>query len=272
MARKLFCQISPLTYALSVAKCRALRHLADLPLSRRFAAERPESLLPVVIYQHNSLIRRTLGNVDMALQENKAVNLSLAAPRVDHILIRPGQIFSLWRLVGNPTARKGYREGLTITLGGPAQGIGGGLCQLSNLINWMVLHSDLTILEHHHHDGVDLFPDFNRQIPFGTGTSILYNYLDYRFQNNTGNTYQLLVRTSDTHLLGELRAEKSLPHKYHIRAEGEGFVREGEAVFRTGTVVRSCVDKATGRLLSSQVIKENHARVLYDCANLTVME
>lgn len=48
-------------------------------------------------------------------------------------------------------------------------------------------------MEHHHHDKVDLFPDFNRQIPFGTGTSIYYNYLDYRFRNDTQALYQLLV-------------------------------------------------------------------------------
>ena len=27
----------------------------------------------------------------------------------------------------------------------------------------------LTITEHHHHDGLDLFPDFGRQIPFEKG-------------------------------------------------------------------------------------------------------
>ena len=44
---------------------------------------------------------------------------------------------------------------------------------------------EITAIEHHHHDALDLFPDYNRQIPFGTGTSIAYNYLDYRFKNTT---------------------------------------------------------------------------------------
>ena len=154
-----------------------------------FAKERKEESLPIVIYRHNSLIRRRLGNVNMQLQENKATNLGFAVKHIDGLVIHPGETFSVWKLIGRTTKRKGYKEGLTIAKGKPSQGIGGGMCQLSNLIHWLVLHSELTITEHHHHDGLDLFPDFGRQIPFGTGTSISYNYIDYRFRNDTQNTY-----------------------------------------------------------------------------------
>ena len=93
------------------------------------------------------------------------MNLSLAAPLVNGILIRPGETFSFWCLVGRTSARRGFREGLTISSGETSKGIGGGMCQFTNLIHWMVLHSELTITEWHHHDGVDLFPDFGRVIP-----------------------------------------------------------------------------------------------------------
>ncbi|MDD0858796.1 hypothetical protein NHF46_15710 [Arthrobacter alpinus] len=39
------------------------------------ATTRDQHDLPVVVYKHNSLIRRKLGNVDLLLQENKAVSL-----------------------------------------------------------------------------------------------------------------------------------------------------------------------------------------------------
>ena len=58
--------------------------------------------------------------------------------------------------------KEGYKEGLTIAKGKPSSGIGGGMCQLSNLIHWMILHTDMEITEHHHHDQIDLFPDFKR--------------------------------------------------------------------------------------------------------------
>jgi len=98
----------------------------------------------------------------MQLQENKATNLALAVKHIDGLLKRPGETFSVWKLIGRTTKGRGYKEGLTIAKGKPSQGIGGGMCQLSNLIHWLVLHSELTITEHHHHDGLDLFPDFGR--------------------------------------------------------------------------------------------------------------
>ena len=272
MRRKLFCEISPWTFRLSVEKCILARKLSDKLKMVRFAQTKSSVPLPIVVYRHNSLIRRKLGNTDLALQENKAVNLSLAAPRVNNILIRPGETFSFWKLVGRDDARHGYMEGLTIAHGRPSRGIGGGLCQFTNLIHWMVMHSDLTIVEHHHHDGLDLFPDYNRQIPFGTGTSIVFNYLDYRFRNDSENTYQILVYTDGEYLRGELRAAEPLRCSYHINVRDEYFSRENGVVYRNGIVERQVIDKTTGNSLRCDIIRRNHARVMYDTSHLVIRE
>ena len=126
--------------------------------------------------------------------------------------------------------------------------------------------------EHHHHDGLDLFPDFNRQIPFGTGTSIVYNYLDYRVKNNTSRTYQLLVWVDGEYLRGELRADQEQPNSYHIYAKDEFFSREDGIVYRNGTVVRDTIDKLTGNHKQSEVIRTNHAKVMYDTSTLTIIQ
>lgn len=273
MPRKLFCEISPFTYRLSMEKEILKRHLMDFIHKIRFARERTTDNLPVVIYRHNSLIRRRLGNVNMQLQENKATNLALAVKNIDGLLIRPGETFSVWKQIGRTTVRKGYKEGLVIAKGAPGQGIGGGLCQLSNLIHWMVLHSDLTIAEHHHHDALDLFPDYGRQIPFGTGTSISYNYIDYRVRNDTKNTYQLRLWVDGEYLRGELRAVDPQPHTFHIHAENEYFSREGDVIYRNGQVFRDTIDANTGNVIESQLIRSNHARVMYECPpNIEIRE
>ena len=142
------------------------------------------------------------------------------------------------------------------------EAVGGGMCQFSNLIHWMVLHAPLTITEQHHHDQFDLFPDFGRQVPFGTGTSIFYNYLDYRFHNDTEQTYQLLVHTTPTHLCGELRTDAPLAVKYHIAAENERFMREDGVVYRCGEVYRTMVDKTTGNVLSRAAAAQPCPRAL----------
>lgn len=264
IGRKLFCEISPLCYEISVTKCCMIRRLQDYFSTEHFCHLHSNKLLSVVIYKHKSLIRRQLGDVDMTLQENKAVNLALAAPKISGVLIRPSEVFSLWHLVGKTSARKGYREGLMIRHGKPDRGIGGGLCQLSNLVHWVVLHTPFEITEHHHHDGVDLFPDFGRQVPFGVGTSISYNYLDYRFKNNTDQTFQLIVYTDEKYLNAELRSEKPLEMKYHIQSRNEFFSREKGMFYRCGEVWRECIEKKTGKIIESRLVKTNHALVMYD--------
>ena len=272
MSRRLFCELCPLTYHISVLKCRLIRRIQDWGSGKIFAKKNAQVDLPVVIYHHNSLIWRRLGNVKMYLQENKAVNLRLAAQNINHILIHPGETFSFWRLVGNPSERKGYREGLTISSGRESSGIGGGMCQFTNLIHWMVLHTPLQVTEYHHHDSVDLFPDYNRQIPFGTGTSILYNYLDYQFYNPTQLTFELVAEVGEEYLCGQIRCDQALDTSYHIKTQGSGFVRKAGVVYRVGSVFQERIDKKTGNILSSSLIRENHARVMYDTSRLPVRD
>ena len=253
-------------------KCILQRKIEDKFQGINFASEFSWERLPYSIYSHKSLIRRKLGNVDMILQENKAHNLSLAVKNVSGILIKPNETFSFCYLTGNLTEKRGYKEGLVISNGVPSKGIGGGMCQFTNLIHWMVLHTPLKITEIHHHDAVDLFPDFNRQIPFGTGTSVMYNYIDYRFQNTTDRTYQIIDYVDNKYLWGEILSDKPQEEKYHIFDENVKFVREKENVFRCGTVKRKLIDQRTGNTVLTEILRENHAKVLYDTSNLKVEE
>lgn len=87
----------------------------------------------------------------MWLQHNKIKNLEIATARLNGIVINPGETFSYWKLIGNPTRRKGYVDGMVLFYGGFKHDIGSGLCQLSNLIYWMTLHTPLEDTERHRH-------------------------------------------------------------------------------------------------------------------------
>jgi vancomycin resistance protein VanW len=270
MARKLFCEINSFTYNISLIKERIKRYLNWFFGGKRYSNKFLSEPLPFVAYQHSSLIMRTLGDVGMRLQNNKAANLKLAAPRINGILIKPGETFSFWKLVGNCTRRKGYMEGLVIKSQKVDRGIGGGMCQFTNLIHWMVLHSPLDITEHHHHNQIDMFPDFNRQIPFGSGTSICYNHIDYQFTNNTDNIFQILVYTTDAHLVGELRCQKQLDKAYHIVEKNSCFTVEDGVYYRNNEIYRKVIDKSTSSILNEELIVKNHSKVLYDSRYIPV--
>ena len=205
MARKLFCQLSPFA-TVSRWKRRSCCGICGISFPRyALQSTGKRNRCRPSLKGHRSPMLRQLAGVDMQLQYNKETNLRLAGERIHGLIIEPGQTFSFWHTVGRTTARKGYLPGLTIGAGRLGAEIGRGLCQLANLIHWMVLNSPLTVTELHHHTDA-LFPDSGRRVPFGTGTSIFYKNVDYRFRNDTDTPVQLLIWQEGHDLCGELRA------------------------------------------------------------------
>lgn len=82
------------------------RKLKDFFRKTVFAHERTSDSLPVLVYQHKSLIRRQLGNVDMLLQENKATNLALAVTHIHSLLIRANHAKVMYDLPPSVTIRE----------------------------------------------------------------------------------------------------------------------------------------------------------------------
>jgi vancomycin resistance protein VanW len=257
-------QRHPILRRARVEQLRLARKLADGRSGVAFADLQEEARLPLVLFRHASLLRRRLGETDPALQETKIENLRLAVPTIDGLLIRPGETFSFWGRVGAPAARRGYRDGLVLAGGEVHVGTGGGLCQLSNLLYWIVLHSPLTVVEHHHHS-FDPFPDDRRVLPFGSGSGVFYNYVDLRFHNPTSATFQLAVTVAPQHLRGELRGKRRWPLAFHVEERGHRFVGGLDGcVFRENELWRRTVDRRTGETIDVQLITRNRAQVGYE--------
>lgn len=265
MSRRLFCEISPTCYAISMKKEILRRHIKNLFSKDKIARTKSEKELPVIVKGHSSILLRKLSGVDMRLQENKATNIQLACEKINGLVIHPGETFSYWSSIGKPTKRKGYKEGLLIMSNGMSSGIGGGLCQMGNMIHWLVLNSPLEVTELHHHSDA-LFPDERRRVPFGTGTSVCYNSVDYRFKNNQDCDVQLLVWIENGELCGELRSEKAFPCRYKLIEENHHFRKEGEKYYRISQVYREVIDKKSGEKLAKELILDNHSLVMYDYA------
>lgn len=263
-SRILFCELNETCYRISVKKEILKRRLTDFFSHDKIALHHSTQILPVIVKSHVSPVMRKLEGVDETLQQNKAFNLELASPRISGILIKSGEIFSFWKLIGPTERRQGYKKGLVIKKRNLlTSDYGGGLCQLANLIHYMVLNSPLTVTELHHHTDA-LFPDSKRQVPFGTGTSVMYNYIDYRFKNTTDQDIQILTWIKDGYLYGELRTTKEFPVRYRLSEESCGFIKEGEKFFRVSKVYKSAFDRISGNLLSKELILDNHSEVLYD--------
>ena len=219
--------------------------------------------LPVRLKQHGSLLLRELDPDQMHLQHNKVTNLRLATERMDGTVIRPGESLSFNRVVGNCTRRKGYVDGMRLSNGAAEAGVGGGICQLANLVHWMVLHSPLTVVERSEHS-FDPFPDRGRVLPWGVGCSIVYNYVDLVVRNDTAYTFQLRTWVGERYLHGQLRTDERPPHSYRVEARGEQFLRRDGQVFRRNQVWRRVLDRRTGDQVGEELVKSNCALVVYE--------
>ena len=261
----------PALFPVAVRAHRARRRLAWMRSGTPWAIERDAVPLEARVKKHRSLLLRELGDSDMRLQHNKVTNLRLASARVDGILIRPGETFSFNKVVGNCTRRKGYVEGMRLSNGSARAGVGGGICQLANLLHWMFLHSPLTVVERSEHS-FDPFPDNGRVLPWGVGCSIVYNYVDLVVRNDTPVTFQILTRVGDRYLEGDLRADRSLDRTYRVYARDEQFLRHDGEHFRRNEIWRTVIDKRTGDPLREELVKRNCAKVMYLPQGVPVVE
>ena len=210
---------------------------------------------------HQSVLLRQLKSIDMRLQHNKITNLRIAIRQLDGLVIKPGEVFSLWYLVGKPTKSKGYLPGLVLNQGQVSEGIGGGVCQLGNLLCWMSLHTPLTIRERYRH-GFDVFPDVNRKIPFGSGATLSYNYIDFQLENTTTESFQLKLYLTEEHLNGEILCEKPAKATFEVYEDNHQFVHQPWGGYtRHNQIKRKIVREGK---LTEECVFENHAIMMYE--------
>lgn len=233
-------------------------------LSQRkdWASLQPDQGFEHSCFEHRSIVRRPLRDVDMYLQDNKRVNLELALAHLNGLLLRPGQSFSFWRQVGRPTAKRGFLEGLVLKSGQIEKDIGGGLCQLGNLMFWMMAHSPLSIIERHRH-GFDVFPDVNRTIPFGAGATLAYNYIDLQGHNPTDRTFQWHLWLDKTHLNGRLSAQHAVGETYRVEERGHEMKQQAWGGYSRHNEIWRITEK-NGQRLREQRLAKNDAVMMYN--------
>lgn len=242
-----------------IAKRRVNWHLSP----KAYARGRSTHELEFVHVRHQTPLLRQLKGVDMWLQHNKAASLGVAASCIDGVIVKPGETFSFWRLVGRPSARRGFKVGMVLRNGTVAHGMGGGLCQMTNMIYWMALHTELSVTERWRH-GFDVFPDEGRTQPFASGATCSYNYIDLQITNTTPNTYQLRLRVDGDRLVGEWRADARPLFSYEVVERDHAIRTEWWGGYsRHNTLLRIKRDIDTGAELGEEFVTENHAIMMY---------
>lgn len=113
--------------------------------------------------------------------ENKIFNLSLASKKISEYCIMPNEIFSFWKIIGNPNYE--FKKGRTLLNGQIKEDVGGGICQVSGIIYNVSLIAGLQILERYNHS-VDIYTEETRFAPLGFDATVVFGFKDLRIKNN----------------------------------------------------------------------------------------
>lgn len=260
---KNFCDINPFFWTISTYKCIVIRNIKDFFSKEKFAKTKQSQKLTNLVYEYSTVMMKKGKEIDPRTQENKVVNIKVASSKIDGIIIHPGETFSFWKTVGSVNKRKGYKDGRVLKSNKLVTGTGGGLCNLANTINNLILHSPLQITEFHKHSDA-LASDIGHRVPMANGTSVSYNYIDYRFKNNTNQNVQILLWCDEEKLYGELRNEQEFPYAYDLIEENHHFEKENDKYYRVSKIYRNTIEKATRDIINKELIWDNHSLVMFD--------
>ena len=120
-------------------------------------------------------------------------NIKLACKILNGTILKQGETFSLWDILGCPTKEKGYEKAKTFTSDGKVtKSYGGGICQLSTTIYNAVLKVEgLKVIERHEH---------SRDVPYikdGKDAAVSYNTADFKFKNKLDHDIRIEAKVED---------------------------------------------------------------------------
>ncbi len=115
---------------------------------------------------------------------NRIHNISLAASRMNGLLIAPNEEFSFAKALGDISKFTGYKEAFIIQNGRTVLGDGGGVCQVSTTLFRAVLDSGLPTTERHPH--AYRVGYYEQDSPPGFDATVFAPTVDLKFKNDTG--------------------------------------------------------------------------------------
>lgn len=114
-------------------------------------------------------------------------NLQLGASRLNGVLVKPGETFSLMGVLAPITTANGYFNAMTIQSGKHVDGVGGGLSQLSTTLFNAAYFSGVTLTEHQPHSR------WFTRYPAGREATLFEGSIDNKFTNDT--PYGILIQS-----------------------------------------------------------------------------
>lgn len=148
-------------------------------------------------------------------------NLTLAAERIDGVVLQPGEVFSFVETVGPWTSDAGYQRAPVSYDGELINDWGGGVCQTSSTLYNAALLAGLKIIERHRHH----WPA--RYAPIGRDAAVAYSGIDLKFANNLPSPVRISGRVLDDKVIFRLFSATRPEYKVRIETQAASITRPG---------------------------------------------
>jgi len=143
--------------------------------------------------------------------KSRNANINQACEYIDGVILNPGEEFSYNEHVGMTTAERGFQEATVIIRGQYAQGLGGGICQVSTMLYGAAVKANMEITSRRAHAWPSNYVDV------GLDATVDYGSIDFKFRNTSD--YQIVIRaqynSSDNGLVVSIYGHK-LPEGQRI--------------------------------------------------------
>jgi vancomycin resistance protein VanW len=197
---------------------------------------------PHRVYQRDVPIGRTDPGADPVLEQGKRINLALAAPSFDGLVVAPDRPLSFWRALGRVTEARGFRHGMELRGGCIVPTIGGGLCALSNALFRMACELGWNILERHGHTR-EAAP-FDGDV-WGLDATVFWPHVDLRIAPPRGPVRLEVAVRGEALRLG-VRAALPQRTRVELASVDDSVHADGSVRLRQNRVLRTIVDRDTG--------------------------
>ena len=165
---------------------------------------------------------------------NRINNITLAAQKINGVIIEPGKSFSYNTTVGQRTTARGFREAGAYVNGQVVNEVGGGICQVSSTLYYCTLYSNLKILARTNH----YFPV--AYIESGLDATVSWGAPDFRFENNRTFPVKIVAYVSNGAVTVEI---------WGTNVDGSTVKMDSTSSGMTTTTYRNVYDK-NGNLLT----------------------
>ncbi len=144
---------------------------------------------------------------------NRIINMKVAAERVNGTILYPGEIFSTNQKFGATTKANGYKPAPTIVNGKFVDEYGGGVCQISSTLYNAVLYSEIDVVERQNHSLKVGYLDYSYD------ATLAGDYIDFKFKNSTNYPIYIESYVTDNEVICNIYGYEERPTNRKVKFE-----------------------------------------------------